>query len=66
VAAGTRVVIVREHVPQPPQRPLSTYASKAFVLDIRPDETYYVGARPRAGGVTWDPFVWQTLRESCP
>ena len=68
VAIGTRVVIVREHVPQPPQRPLSTYASKAFVLDIEPDTTYYVGARPLGGNAVdgaWEPFVWQTTREAC-
>ncbi|KAF1693778.1 PDZ domain-containing protein [Pseudoxanthomonas daejeonensis] len=67
VAAGTRVVILREHVPQPPARALSSYASKAFVLDIEPDTTYYVGARPLAGSPTgaWEPFVWQTLPEAC-
>ena len=68
VAAGTRVVIVREHVPQPPQRPLSTYASKAMVLDVEADATYFIGARPIAGdgtGDAWQPFVWQTLKEPC-
>lgn len=67
VAAGTRVVIVREHVPRSPPRPLSSYASKAFVLDVEPDTTYYVGARPLAANANgaWEPFVWQTLAEPC-
>ncbi|MBO9716635.1 MAG: PDZ domain-containing protein [Pseudoxanthomonas sp.] len=67
VAAGTRVVIVREHVPAAPSRPLSTFASKALVLDVEADSTYFLGARPLAGGGAdgWEPFVWQTLREPC-
>lgn len=65
VPAGTRVIITREHLPQPAPRPLSSYQSKAFVLEIEPDTTYYVGAKPVAG-TGWVPFVWQSLKESCP
>ena len=65
VAAGTRVIITREHIPQPAPRPLSSYQSKAFVLDIEPGTTYYVGAKPVAGA-GWVPFVWQSLKETCP
>lgn len=65
VPAGTRAIITREHIPQPAPRPLSTYQSKAFVLEIEPDTTYYVGAKPVAGA-GWVPFVWQSLKEACP
>ena len=65
VPAGTRAIITRERVPQPATRPLSTYQSKAFVLEIEPDTTYYVGAKPVAGA-GWVPFVWQSLKEACP
>ena len=63
--AGTRAIITRERVPQPAKRPLSSYQSKAFVLDVEPDTTYYVGAKPVAGA-GWVPFVWQSLKEACP
>jgi membrane-associated protease RseP (regulator of RpoE activity) len=71
VASGTRVLIVREHVPAqpPPQRPLSSYARKAFLLEIEPDTTYHIGARPLSGNGAegaWQPFVWQATREGCP
>lgn len=62
--AGPRVVIVREHLPQPASRPLSTFASKAFVIDVAADTTHYIGAMPAAGG-GWVPYVWQSSRESC-
>lgn len=65
VPVGTRAIITREHVPQLAPRPLSSYQSKAFVLDIEPDTTYYVGAKPVAGA-GWVPFVWQSLKEACP
>ena len=64
-ARRTRAIITRERVPQPAKRPLSSYQSKAFVLDVEPDTTYYVGAKPVAGA-GWVPFVWQSLKEACP
>lgn len=62
--AGPRVVIVREHVPRSTPRPLSSFASRALVINVEPDTTHYIGAMPAAGG-GWVPWVWQSSPEPC-
>lgn len=71
LAPGKRVVIVREQSPPPGQgtRPLSSHASRAFVLDVAADTTHVLAGRPlpaAAGDApNWTPAVLRNLEEPC-